>query len=160
MDAQDLAVRRYDTIMRYLASDNAIYWTRSQLLLVAHATMLGFFGNQLKDIPDHIASYAWFKLYALLVEGFGGLFLCLIWFFAIKGGLYWLERWEGILRNNLEELAFGEINVYRNIPDRPKPRTRNVAYWTLAFFTLVWICALAFVLHLLMRKCQVPLGSS
>jgi len=151
---REVALKRYDTIMRYLASDNAIYWTRSQLLLVAHAAMLGFLGNQFKDVPTDIKTYAWFKLGALFVECLSGLGLCLIWYFAIKGGRYWLDRWENILKNQLEEQAFDQINVYRNIMDRPKPRTRTVAYLTLGLFAFVWLCALALTLYLAISKCR------
>ncbi len=150
-DDCELALKRYDVVMRYLASDNAIYWTRSQLLLVAHAALLGFLGNQLKDVPADLGGEQWYKLIALAVEPAFGLCLCVIWYFAIKGGRHWMDRWEKILTDKLEAGAFGDIEIYRNAL-RPKPRTRNVAWMTLGLFACLWSAALCLAFCLIAQK--------
>jgi len=155
-DPADLALRRYDVIMRYLASDNAIYWTRSQLLLLAQTALLGFYGNQLKDLPEDLSHEPWYKLIFLMVNCLVGLALCGLWHFAIKGGQFWMDRWEAIL-TGLEQVAFGaDIKVYREMTadKRPKPRTRAVARWTLVFFSILWAVALSLILYLVSYKCS------
>ena len=150
-DDTDLAIRRYDIIMRYLASDNAIYWTRSQLLLVAHTTLLGFWGNQL---PRNLGEEPPLKLIFLLIEcGLGGC-LCLIWHYAIRGGQYWMDRWEKTLLE-LEDAAFGKsAEVYRGMDgaSRPKPRTRDLARWTLVIFCAIWSFASLMTLYILVCR--------
>lgn len=146
----DLALRRYDVVMRYLASDNAIYWTRSQLLLVAEVALLGFFGNQVKDLPECLCHAPQYKLIALIADCLVGILLCVLWHFAIKGGQFWMDRWESIL-TGLEERAFGsDVTLYGGMTPtmRPKPRTRAVARWTVISFATVWVAALLLSLYL------------
>jgi hypothetical protein len=142
LNRTDIAFRRYDAILRYLASDNAIFLNRSQVILVANAALLGFWGNQLKDIPVNLSGVAWYVVAALLVESLVGIWICVVWHFAIDAGVFWMDRWQKILEEKLEAEAFGSIDVYRNISNRPKPRSRTMARMLQMTFLVFWILAL------------------
>lgn len=144
---QDLALRQYDCILRYLASDNTVYWSRSQLLLVANAALVGFI---FKEIPSpRSPGETWTQLIVLTVSCLVGIGLCSVWFLAIKAGLRWMDRWIAILQR-LEGRAFGEISVHRE--RFSGVRSRTIANLTAALFMAVWVFATVYLFACLMLK--------
>ena len=139
-DAKELALKRYDAILRYMAADVASYWTRTQLMLVAHASLLGFLSTQIKDISGDPASLPWFKLNLFMFESATALWLCAIWHSAIKSSQGWIDYWRNVLKNKLEAQAFEGVFIYRG-DDLPKDETRNIATRTQWLFTIVWAVA-------------------
>jgi lysylphosphatidylglycerol synthetase-like protein (DUF2156 family) len=143
---QDLALRQYDCILRYLASDNGAFWSRSQLFLVANAALVGLV---LGGIPSPTSKESWAKLIVTSLVCLVGICLCLIWHEAIKAGLRWIDRWIEILQG-LEQAAFGDIKIHR---DRfTGVKSRDTAKMAATLFTFVWSVALAYLLVCLMLK--------
>jgi lysylphosphatidylglycerol synthetase-like protein (DUF2156 family) len=136
----DLALRRYDTVFRYLASENAIFWTRSQLFLVANAALIGFVT---KDLPSAVAQVSFAKLVMLILGCLGALLLCVLWHLAVIAGSNWWRHWHGLLET-IEPDAFGEHNVMRRRPART-PRFRLIARSAAWLFTCMWIGVLGYL---------------
>jgi len=151
-ESSEQALKKFDIIMRYLASENTMYWSRCQPLLIAQASILGFFGNQIKDVPADLSNYPWFKLNMLLVESLVALCLCGVWYFAIKSGQFWIDHWRRILVDNFEEKAFAGLSLYQNPIGRPRVRTRQIMVLLLGLFTVSWFLALSFVSYLELHK--------
>ena len=142
---KELALRRYDSVLRYLGTETQIYWTRSQLFLVANTALLGF---ELNGIRDEAPTE---RLIALLFGAFIGVWLCFLWRSGLDSGEGWMEHWKTALRQ-WEELAFGDVNLYRIRPaDVPKP-TRRVARKTLWLFLMVWLLVAAYLILLLVLR--------
>lgn len=181
MEHRDLSLRRFDIVSRYLASDNAIYWNRSQLLMVANTALLGFFASQLAGVsadPQNLRVYSWLMLDYLAAEAIVGVCLCVLWHFAITGGQYWLAQWEAILRE-LEPAAMGHTLMFRRFdesrpkktfarrilqlakfwknPDarRPRVRTRAIARLVQIVFLFLWVISILLVARLATRKHQL-----
>jgi hypothetical protein len=132
----DLALKRYDIVMKYLATENTLYWTRSQILLLANTALLGYAANQLNALDADLSKEPWTRLSVVLVECLFGLLLCVAWHFGIDAGAYWMDRWQDLLTDRLEPVAFPDNDVFRNVK-RPKPRSRTIALLLMAILALV-----------------------
>ena len=148
--SQDGALKRYDIFSKYQSGESALYWSRSQLFLVANATLAGLVGRDLAR--SEVPQVEW----ALpLACGFG-LLLSLGWHFALSAGNAWQEHWTGILRG-YEPYALGEIRAFRGGPyDHAatmntghglKLGARALARWTAALFTAIWLLMLTYSLR-------------
>jgi len=151
---QDLALRRYDTVLKYLATETQIYWTRSQLFLVANAALLGFGLNNVPVSPD----VRWGKLIALLLEAGVGIYLCILWRRGLRSGRGWMEHWKSALRF-WEEPAFGDVNLYRSRPASVPESTSGVAQDAAGLFLVVWSVIAGYLAVCLLSKafgCRLP----
>jgi hypothetical protein len=128
----ETALKRYDIVMRYLATEAQIFWTRSQFFLVANATLIGLVVGQIPISLLHNTSTS--KLAVLIVAVAVGESLCVLWFRAIASGNKWLNHWTQILVE-WEAEAMGR-NLFRVSPRGPS--SRSVALWTARLFTLAW----------------------
>lgn len=129
----EIAIRRYDSILRYYSFETTMYWARSHFFLVANAGLFGFTAlNLLAREIEHpllISSICIF-----------GMCLSMMWHEVLKTGQYWTDRWEGICVS-LEKDAFGDVEVMRNCR---KPRhfsTKVVARITASMFVTAWAVA-------------------
>src|SRR5690348_1422865 len=105
-DAQDIALKRFDSIIRYLSFETTMYWSRSQFFLVANADLLAFIATKLFEPDlDH-------RNLAAIICLFGAA-LSLNWYIDLRTGQYWTDRWEMVCLA-LEPEAMGEIEVIRN----------------------------------------------
>lgn len=129
-DAQDIALKRFDSMSRYLSFETTMYWTRSQFFLVANAGLLAFMATKLFD-PDLIHPYL-----AAMVCLFGAA-LSLNWYLALRTGQYWTHRWEMVCVA-LEPDAMGDIEVFRNCRAPGHISTKRIARITAVLFLLVW----------------------
>jgi hypothetical protein len=144
---RDLALRRYDTVMKYLGTETQIYWTRSQLFLVANAALLGFEVSNVPVAPDARIS----KLIALLIGASTGGVLCFLWRKGLRSGEGWMDHWKSALIQ-WEELAFETVNLYRKPPacvPKSTSGTAKAAAWL--FSTLWWLIAAYLVGCLVLR---------
>jgi hypothetical protein len=149
---RDIALRRYDTVVKLLTTDSQIYWARSQVFLVANAALVGF---EFSSIP--IANDArQTKLLALAVGAATGIILCILWRRGLKAGKAWTEHWKAALRT-WEQAAFGDVNLYRVRPPHIS-RAGIVARGTAMLFLALWIIVAAYVaLCLYLRWAHRPL---
>jgi len=148
----DFALRRYDTVLKYLATETQIYWSRSQLFLVANAAMLGF---ALKDFPGD-AQEPTKKLVAQLLGAFTGICLCLLWRKGLRSGKIWMEHWKKALRR-WEELAFSDVMLYREPPSHAV-ESSGVAGQAASLFLIIWSLVAAYlVISILIRLCGCQL---
>jgi hypothetical protein len=97
----DLHLKRFDIVCRYLQYENTVYWTRSQLFLVANAALLGFLANRLPE--DTKAS--WVRMIVVLVLLLLGLGLSILWLLILRAAHGWIEHWHSHLKH-LEPMAF------------------------------------------------------
>jgi hypothetical protein len=125
-------LKRYDIVMRYLATEGQIFWNRSQLFLVANAALIGFV---FREVPTSLKDSSATKLTILFIGTLTGILLCCLWFRAIKSGNKWLDHWISILKT-WEPEAMGETNVFRRPPAGPS--SRAVARLAASLFIVIW----------------------
>ena len=147
---RDLALRRYDIVLRYLATEVQVYWTRSQLFLVANAALLGF---ELNGLPVS-SGVRTDKLIALIFAAGIGIALCLFWRGALSSGDGWMEHWKSALRL-WEESAFGDVNLYRKRPDGV-PKSRRAARKAALLFLWMWCLVAAYLISCLVLRLGCP----
>jgi len=143
-DRIDIALKRYDSILRYIAYENSVYWTRAQFFLVANSALLALVFSQFgRETPSEVLwSRIVFQIIACVI---GGL-LTWLWKGVVENGDQWLRHWKEILEYDLESDAFGSINVvrpweFRTPPDPPLSRarsTRQIARWLVYLFAGAW----------------------
>jgi hypothetical protein len=143
-------------VLKYLATETQVYWTRSQLFLVANAAMLGFALNN-NNVPVSAEAHI-DKLIALLLEALVGILLCLLWRKALRSGKGWMDHWKVALRQ-WEEAAFGDVNLYRTRPADIPESTSGVAKTAAFLFLSVW-AMMAFYLAILLILKLCASGSS
>lgn len=142
----DLALKRYDLILRYLAVDTQVFWTRSQLFLVANAAFAGF---ALKEIPVAPASRL-SQIITLLIGAVVGILLCCLWIRGITVGNAWMDHWRVTLKT-WEEQAFGDVNIFRQRPvsiPTPSSVAKKAAY----VFISIWFLTAAYLLVCVVLK--------
>jgi hypothetical protein len=140
-DSRDLALSRYDTLLRYLAYENTVYWTRAHLLLVANAALLGFVSTRIPT--SSLSSVSWTQLIVLAVVCLSGMALTIIWHFALAAGSGWISHWTSNLAR-LEGQAFGDMNLVRERPTGVVS-AQKVARATAFLFTALWVGAILFL---------------
>jgi len=132
-NAVDLALKRYDVIFKYLAYENTVYWTRSQLLLVANAGLLALRASKLPTNPrDKDVVAALVTSIPIVVVGFA---LSVLWLLLLRRAEVWIARWEGLCRN-LEASAFGYRDVLRNPPET---KIKALAHRLAWLFLILWL---------------------
>jgi hypothetical protein len=139
--ATDLALRRYSTIMAYMGTECSMFWSRSQLFLVANSALIGFIA---KDIPSPSGPRDMAKLWIYLILSIAGLSLCLLWHIAITVGSKWIDWW----RKKMDELevdAFDTTILWRERPPTGWWHARTVARATAMLFTVLWFSLFAYV---------------
>lgn len=141
-------LKRYDIVMRYLGTEAQIFWTRSQLFLVAHAALVGLI---FREIPISLKTTSATKLAVLFVGTLIGILLCGLWFRAIRAGNKWLDHWITLLET-WEQGAMGDNNLLRKKPIGPS--SRGVAKLTAWLFLVVWIGLAAFTAVCFLLKVQ------
>jgi hypothetical protein len=146
-DEVELAFKRYDCIMRYLAYENTVYWTRVQFFAFANAGLFAFVVAQL-PLSDANSS----KASSVLVICFAGFILSCLWRLTLFAAERWINRWTKILVE-LEPLAFDTIKVWRGSGEgfRSKEKVSFISVKWLAncaswLFILLWSLA---IFHLL-----------
>lgn len=139
---RDLALKRYDAVLKYLASEAAVFWRGSQLFLVAHAAFLGLF---VKDLPTLPRTTPAPRMLVLFIAAAAGLLLCALWHLGIRAGSGWIDHWKAVLQR-IEPAAFEDIDLFRTRPDIPYQRA--VARRAAWLFTCLWSMLLCYLLWL------------
>ena len=134
--AVDLALRRYDTLIKYLIFENSLDWTRTQFFLAANSALLAIGANSYARKPADATG-----LIAPAVISILGLALSVIWTIAMSRSRKYSNRWKAVCIA-LEPLAFGDHEVHRNSPNLG---LRKLARVTAALFIAVWSAALFIV---------------
>jgi hypothetical protein len=143
MNPQDLALRQYAPIFSYLGTECSMFWSRSQLFLVANSALIGFAAKDITALHQH---YDLTEVWLYLALSVAGLLLCGLWLITINLGTKWMSWWSEKLKR-LEETAYGDIELWRNRPHRLK--IRNLAYCTAALFICLWGGLFLYLLHLI-----------
>jgi hypothetical protein len=152
VEERELALKRYDSVLRYLGTEVQVYWTRSQLFLVANAALLGFELNNIPVWPD----VRWNKVIVPLLGALVGGVLCFLWRRGLDSGEGWMEHWKAALRQ-WEELAFGSLNLYRTRPKGVKKSgVGRKAAW---LFQTLWFLVAAYLLACLFWTVTSPGGT-
>lgn len=150
---RDIALKRYDTVLKLLTTDIQVYWTRSQLFLVANAALVGF---ELNSIP--IATDAHMpKILALALGAITGIIICILWRRGLKAGQGWMAHWKSAL-STWEIAAFGGVNLYRARPVNV-PKSSGVAGGAALLFLILWCVVAGYValcLYLKIVGCPLP----
>lgn len=128
----DLALRRYDVVLRYLSTENSLYWTRSQFFLAANAGLLAF---GLARLPS--SGFTWRVLLPSAFITILGFALSCVWLLALNKASRYRDRWRNVCIA-LEPVAFGEVEIFRNVPRLGLGR---LAKATVCFFLILWIVA-------------------
>jgi hypothetical protein len=126
----DLALRRYDAILRYLGAESATYWSRSQLFMIANATLLGLVTGAIAKEKDVMSA----TRAIFLVAAGSGLFLSVLWLQGLKAGSDRIEHWVDRLKE-LEPQAFDTLKLFRELPSGRARRVAKRAAW---LFTSLW----------------------
>jgi len=156
-ESTELALKRYDAILRYLAYENGVYWTRAQFFLLANTALAAFLLNQM---PMGAPTPTWNRLGILAFACAIGIALTWLWREALETGEQWVRHWEEVLVD-LEADAFGTINVLRHWEFRtspPVPRrshsSKKLAHWLAILFRAVWSLCFGYVVLLAWAKCS------
>lgn len=138
MLGSELALKRYDTMLRYFAYENTIYWTRSQFFLVANAGLFGFIASKVMTV-EGVAQ-------PVIPIGvcLAGHILSLLWYRVLRSAEYWTLRWEGVCVG-LEEAAFGTIEILRNCRPVGHFSTKAVARHSALLFIGIWVASLVYI---------------
>ena len=143
----DLPLKKYDVLLRFYASENALFWTRSQLFLVANAALLGFALNALPESPTRIH---WPRLIIYCSALFCGVLLCALWNAAMKVSDTRRLHWRSILRE-LEAEAFGNSHIIRRL-DSGWIRSTTIAMLTVWVFMSIWVSLFVYGMALVVMK--------
>ena len=134
----ELALKRYDVVLKYFTYENTIYWTRSQFFLVANAGLFGFVASKLMT-SDAIAHPI--VIAAVCVAG---LIISFLWYRVLRSAEYWTLRWESICLG-LEGIAFGATEVLRNCRPTGHFSTKSVARHSAILFIVIWLLSLVYI---------------
>jgi hypothetical protein len=170
----DLALKRYDCVLRYLAYENNVFWVRGQLFLAVNVGLVAFVANQIPTqppfpIPALGPFPTWNRLSLVAALSIVGMILCLMWFKALIGAEHWIAHWIEILtgqtgnpngdKGNFEEEAFGDIHVWREWVlhqpgkvHRPGPSLKKIAKGLACLFGVFWLLTLLYVVLLARAK--------
>jgi hypothetical protein len=130
----DVAIRRFDAVMRYYSYETTMYWARSHFFLVANA---GLFALSVTAILSRQIE----RPYLLTFVCIFGVLLSILWYLVLRTGQYWTSRWENICLS-LEQAAFGDVEIFRNCRPRRHLSTKLVARFAALLFIVVWtVCA-------------------
>lgn len=142
---QDLAIRQYAPISAYLGNECSMFWSRSQLFLVANSALIGFAA---KDITTLTSKDALAKLWLYLALSVVGVLLCGLWLVTINLGSKWMNWWIGKL-TELESKAYGSLTLWRKRPFTGRLKVRYVAYGTASLFSCVWAALIVYIFVLI-----------
>lgn len=158
----DLALKRYDCILKYLAYENNVFWVRGQLFLAVNVGLVAFVANQ---IPTQPPFPTWNRLYLVASLSVVGTILSWMWKQALRSGEHWISHWIEILtgetgnsegdKSNFEGEAFGDIHVWRKWKlhqpgkvHRPSLSLKEIANWLALLFGIVWSLIFLYVAFL------------
>jgi hypothetical protein len=137
----DVALRRYDVVFRYLATEHVMSWTKNQFFLAANAGLFAFASARFpRDMH-------WTSLLVPAITTMIGMFFSILCLSTLRRAAIHVDRWKAICLR-LEPTAFGPHDVLRNVPSTGmRVVTRTIA----GVFIVVWSVALALVTALLVR---------
>jgi hypothetical protein len=144
---RDAAIKKYDFVLKLFTMDTQLFWTRSQLFLVANAALAGFSLSAvpLKSEVDTV------KIYAEAIATITGIILCRLWIMTLRSGKKWTEHWKELLKK-WEPLVFDDDdNVYLQPPEGVD-RYSGTAIYTAWLFLSLWIILGVFVIICIVFK--------
>lgn len=138
------AFQKYQCVMWYLQSEGQLYWTRSQLYLVASAALLGLVGTHVPPFSDDVP---WVHVVVDALAGLAGLGLCALWRGMLDAGDFSIHRWRAVLVA-LEPEAMGDTQIWRSTARIPvgteRPSARKVIRTTVKMFASLWVIVLVY----------------
>ncbi len=140
----DLRVRQFGVVCGYLQYENTVYWTRSQLFVVANAALIGLLANALPTSTK----VPWVRIYTLLGPFLVGFVVCYLWLKILWAAHGWIDHWHAQLQH-LEPQAFPDNTLTDaglfskvNEHERQWPIKRSslqLCYTFIAFWSLVLV---------------------
>ena len=141
----DLAVRQYAPILAYMGTECSMFWSRSQLFLVANSALIGFAAKDITTLHTHDDLAKLWLYFALSIVG---LLLCGLWLVTIELGSKWMNWWIGKLKQ-LEPAAYGSVTLWSERPPMGPLKVRYVATGTAILFTCIWLALFVYLLFLI-----------
>jgi len=89
-DSQEMALKQYDALLRYLAYENTVYWTRCQFFLFASIGLLGLSAAKFPAQHSAATPVAVLVLASILAVGFC---LTALWLVILRKAEIWIARW-------------------------------------------------------------------
>jgi hypothetical protein len=134
----------YDIYVRHLGSENALYWSRSQLMFAAITALTVFTVKE----ASPFGGAQWPSLIKDSVLTIVGLFLVVIWGYAISAGETWLLHWRSIL-TDLEAVTFKNVDpsdwpIGGAPPREPRARSSRVPKFLVYLLGSVWCLLLIY----------------
>ena len=120
-------------MLKYLGTETQIYWTRSQLILIANVALLGFGLASIPVTRDVRAD----KLAVLTTGAVVGVVLCILWLKGLRSGKAWMEHWKSALRQ-WEQAAFANVNLFGSRPVDLPESASGAARYAAVLFLLIW----------------------
>lgn len=146
-------IKRYGIIMPYLAYENTMFWQRGSLFLIAHSALVGFVST---SIPKLSSYESWASIISSFIISISGIILTIFWLMSLKAGEFWIHHWHTILKDSLEQKAFGDILVFRDFKPGPKYphriRARKIALGPVILFFVLWGLSTVYSLLLIFYK--------
>jgi hypothetical protein len=133
---QDLALRRYDIVIKYLVFEHTIYWSRSQFYVAANTALLVVAVAKFPTSDFQLRHLAAPVLVAIV-----GLVLSIVWLLALLQAGRYADRWRSVCQQ-LEEVAFESYEVLRNPPKFKLPKLRTLANSAAVMFVVLWTLVL------------------
>ena len=140
----NVAVQRYATVNSYMAYEGQTYWTRAQFFLTANALLTAF---ALPVLPTTLDDNTVSRLAISTGASLAGIALTWLWVQSLRAGEYWLNHWQGALKE-LEGPAFGASPLlHRDFPvGSGRLSAKKIAHQTALLFYIVWAAVLLYVL--------------
>jgi hypothetical protein len=137
------AAQKMDIVVKYLAHESTLFWSRSQFFLAANAGLFGLLAIAFRDSEPGTL----YELVVLATACIVGLTITFLWFKVLKTGGWWMDYWTAKVCV-LEGYAMGDLEIFRRCHEaRIKANVssaRAVAKYVGTLFTVVWMLALAF----------------
>lgn len=102
-------LEQYRNVLNYARYENTTYWARAGFFLIVQSALLAILARLL-TIVDSDPNYLMISWVSL-----GGIILAIVWWRIDSKAHRWMHRWQEILAIDLEEHAYGDIEVFRGV---------------------------------------------
>ena len=132
-EERELALRRYDVVIKYYIYENTVYWTRNQFFAAINAGLLALVATRYDKNGG---------IEFIVISGIGFIF-SLFWLTILHSVDIWIDRWHNICVA-LELEAFEHIEVFRNCPSVRWGPIKVLAKAVALIFVFVWVGAISY----------------
>jgi hypothetical protein len=150
-------LKQYGILMPYLQYENSTFWVRNSFFLLANTVL---FGIVFSIISTSISKKTLNReaMFISLFVSVIGLFLSILWIFAIRKGEYWINRWSKILKE-IEPEAFDSLEVLRkaeNDTGKDYLGVRRIAQFVSYLFLGSWMVSIFYCIIKVCKSQPMP----